>query len=109
VTQAPKVQKSETRLDWRRPAVELERTLRAFRPAPGAFTHLGGEPIKLWRSRVVAGSGAPGSVLRSDNALHVACGSGALALEELQPAGGRRMSAAEFLRGRHLRPGAGFE
>jgi methionyl-tRNA formyltransferase len=109
VTQAPKVQKSETRLDWRRPAVELERTLRAFRPAPGAFTHLGGEPIKLWRSRVVAGTGAPGSVLRSDNALHVACGSGALALEELQPAGGRRMSAAEFLRGRHLRPGAGFE
>jgi methionyl-tRNA formyltransferase len=109
VTHAPKVQKSETRLDWRRAAVELERAVRAFRPVPGALAHLAGKPIKLWRSRVVAGSGAPGSVLRSDNALHVACGAGALALEELQPAGGRRMSAAEFLRGRQLHPGAGFE
>ncbi len=108
-TYAAKIEKSEARLNWLRPAVELERAVRAFRPAPGAFAHLAGEPVKVWRSRVVAGEGAPGSVLRSSNALHVACGSGSLSLEELQPAGGRRMPAAEFLRGRRLAPGARFE
>ena len=109
VTYAPKVQKSETRLDWQRPAVELERAVRAFRPAPGALAHLAGDPLKVWRSRIVAGTGAPGTLLRSDNSVHVACGSGALALEELQPAGGRRMSGAEFLRGRRLATGTRFE
>ncbi len=63
----------------------------------------------MWRSRVVGGAGAPGAVLRCDDELHVACGSDALALDELQPAGGRRMSGAEFLRGRRLAPGTRFE
>ena len=109
VTYAPKIEKSETRLNWQRPAVELERAVRVFRPAPGALAYLAGEPIKVWRSRVVAGEGVPGSMLPSSGALHVACGSGALSLEELQPAGGRRMASAEFLRGRRLAPGASFE
>ena len=108
-TYAPKIEKTETRLNWQRPAVELERAVRAFRPAPGALAQLGGQPIKVWRSRVVVGTGAPGSVLRSDGKLHIACACGALALEELQPAGGRRMSSAEFLRGRRLAAGARFE
>jgi methionyl-tRNA formyltransferase len=105
---APKIQKAETRLDWERPAADLERVVRAFRPAPGAFAQLAGEPLKIWRSQIVDGAGMPGSVLRADAALHVACGSGALALEELQAAGGRRMNAAEFLRGRRLAVGARF-
>ncbi|HET7366314.1 MAG TPA: methionyl-tRNA formyltransferase [Burkholderiales bacterium] len=109
VTYAPKTQKSETRLDWQRPAVELERAVRAFRPTPGALAHLAGHPVKVWRSRVVSGAGVPGSILRSDNALHVACGASALALDELQPAGGRRMSSAEFVRGRRIAPGTRFE
>ena len=108
-TYAPKIEKSETRLNWQRPAVELERAVRAFRPSPGAFTRLAGEQIKIWRSRMVPGADAPGTVLCSDDALRVACGDGALALEELQPAGGRRMTAAEFLRGRRLAPGAKLE
>ena len=108
-TYAPKMRKSETRLDWQRPAVDLERMVRAFRPAPGAFTQLAGEPLKVWRAHIVDGTGTPGSVLRADDALHVASGRGALALAELQPAGGRRMSAAEFLRGRRLAAGARFE
>jgi len=108
-TYARKIEKSETRLNWQLPAVELERAVRAFRPAPGAVAHLAGEAIKVWRSHLVAGEGAPGSVLRSTKVLHVACGSGALSLEELQPAGGRRMAAAEFLRGRRLAPGARFQ
>ena len=105
VTYAPKIEKAQTRLDWQRAAADLERAVRAFRPAPGALAHFDGEPIKVWRSRVVAGAGTPATVLRSSGALHVACGSDALALEELQPAGGRRMTSAEFLRGRRLSPG----
>ena len=102
VTYAPKIDKAETRLRWERPAVELERVIRAFRPAPGAQARFGGEVLKIWRARVIDGSGAPGSLLEPPSALHVACGHQALALEELQPAGGRRMSVAEFLRGRRI-------
>ena len=108
-TYAPKIEKSETQLNWQQAAAELERAVRAFRPAPGAFTRFAGEPIKVWRARVVSGAGAPGSVLTSEDALCVACGAGALRLEELQPAGGRRMTAAEFLRGRRLAPGTKLE
>jgi methionyl-tRNA formyltransferase len=108
-TYAHKIDKSETWLEWQRPATELERAVRAFRPAPGAAARLSGELLKIWRARVIAGDGAPGSVLEQQAALHVACGAGALAIEELQAAGGRRMSALEFLRGRRLAPGTRFE
>jgi methionyl-tRNA formyltransferase len=70
---------------------------------------LGGEALKIWRARVIAASGAPGSLLEYRDALHVACGEQALALEELQPAGGRRMSSAEFLRGRRIASDARFQ
>ena len=108
-TYAHKIDKAETRLRWDHPATELERAVRAFRPIPGASARFGGETLKIWRSRVIAESGAPGSLLECRDALHVACGEEALALEELQPAGGRRMSAAEFLRGRRIASGARFE
>jgi methionyl-tRNA formyltransferase len=106
VTYAAKIDKRETRLDWTRPAPELERAIRAFRPAPGAFGLLDGEPLKLWRAEVVAGSAEPGMLSVRDGKLVIACGSGALAVSELQRAGARRVSAAEFLRGRPLAPGA---
>jgi len=102
-TYAHKIRKADTQLRWEKSAVELERAVRAFRPAPGATARLGDEPLKIWRARAVAGTGEPGSVL---GPLTVACGSDALAIDELQPAGGRRMSAADFLRGRHLPPAA---
>ena len=59
--------------------------------------------------RVIAGRGAPGTVLEFTRALHVACGEEALALEELQPAGGRRMAVADFLRGHRIARDARFE
>jgi methionyl-tRNA formyltransferase len=103
---ASKIDKRETVIDWRRPAEELERMVRAFRPVPGATTHLEGEPIKLWRASVTAGAGAPGALLRvSDEALVVACGREALAVSELQRPGGRRLLVDAFLRGRRLIPG----
>jgi methionyl-tRNA formyltransferase len=105
VTYARKIDKQETELDWTRPALELHRAVRAFRPAQGAGTHLEGQPIKIWRARVVDEHLAPGAVTGK---LIVGCGEGALEILELQRAGGRRLAAADFLRGHPLRPGARF-
>jgi methionyl-tRNA formyltransferase len=108
VTYAPKIDKRETRLDWSRPALELERTVRAFRPVPGAITMLDGEAVKIWKASVVAASGVPGAILEAGEKMLVACGEQALAIAELQRAGGRRLSAQEFLRGHPLARGARF-
>lgn len=102
ITYAHKIEKADTRLRWERPATELERAVRAFRPSPGALARLGDEPLKIWRARVVPGSGEPGAVAVGAAELIVACGTDALAIEELQPAGGRRMSVGDFVRGRRL-------
>jgi methionyl-tRNA formyltransferase len=104
-TYARKIDKRETQLDWTRPAAELERAVRAFRPAPGAWTRFEGAPIKLWRARRVDERLAPGEV--SEN-LTVGCGEGALQILELQRAGGKRLAAQDFLRGHRLAPGAHF-
>jgi len=97
---AKKISKEEAELDWTRPCAEVERRLRALRPAPGARTLLRGEAIKLWRARCAPDSGAPGAVLESGaDGVLVACGEGALLVSELQRAGGTRLAAADFLRG----------
>ena len=108
VTYAAKITKAETRLDWTRGAVELERAIRAFRPQPGASAILATEPVKIWRAHVVKDRGAPGEILSAVDALTVACGEGALAITELQRPGARRLSAADFLRGRPLAAGMRF-
>jgi methionyl-tRNA formyltransferase len=107
-TYAAKIEKSDTRLDWKQPAAALERAVRAFRPVPGAYGQLEGEPVKIWRARVVEGAGAPGNVLQTGDDIVIACGDAALAVSELQRAGGRRLSAKEFLRGHRLSAGARF-
>ena len=101
---AAKIDKRETQLDWRRPAVELERVVRAFRPAPGATTRLGDETLKIWRAEITQGHGEPGMVLAGEP-ITVACGDGALRIVEVQRPGGRRIGAMEFVRGRALAPG----
>ncbi|HXZ53510.1 MAG TPA: methionyl-tRNA formyltransferase [Burkholderiales bacterium] len=109
VSYAAKIEKRESVLDWTRSASELSRVVRAFRPSPGAATFLGGEALKIWRGQPVEGSGLPGKVLVADSlGIVIGCGEGALQVTELQRAGGRRLSAAEFLRGRSLEPGARF-
>ena len=108
-TYARKIAKQEAQLDWSRPCVELERTVRALRPSPGARLQLRGEPIKVWRARCVARQGTPGSVLESGpEGVLVACGEGALLATELQRAGGNRLAAAEFLRGFPISRGEHF-
>ena len=99
-------------IDWRQPAATIERRLRAFDPFPGAKAVLGGETIACWRGALrplATGAAAPGEVLAAGDELTVACGEGALALLELQRPGGRRMTAAEFLRGWKPAPGARIE
>jgi len=107
VTYARKIGKEETRLDWSRPAAELERAVRAFRPSPGATSSLEGRPLKIWRARVGKERGIPGTVLHlRDDAIVVGCGVDALEVTELQRSGARRLAAAEFLRGHPLTPGS---
>jgi len=100
VTYARKIEKRETEIDWRRPASEIERAVRALRPVPGAAARLRGETIKIWRAAVRGDAGDAGTVLAADAAgVLVACGEGALLATELQRAGAKRLAAAEFLRG----------
>ena len=98
VTYAHKVDKSEAEVRWTEPAAVLERRLRAFDPFPGCSAQLGGQTVKLWRAQVVPGQGRPGQVLQAQGEhLVVACGTGALALQELQLPGGKRIHVREFL------------
>ncbi len=107
VTYAHKIEKAEARIDWSRPAGALRDHIRGLIPFPGAFfeADLGQGPtrVKVLRAAPAEGAGAPGTVL--DEALTIACGTGALRLIEVQRAGKGRMSAREFQRGAGLKPG----
>lgn len=109
VAYAAKLEKAEAALDWRRPALLLDRAVRAFNPFPGATAQMDGQIIKIWRVAAVPGTGEPGTVLAAGaDGIVVACGEGALCLTELQKAGGKRLPAADFLRGFALKPGQRF-
>ncbi len=98
VTYARKIDKAEAPIDWRQPAAQIERRLRAFDPQPGCHFAFEGEPLKVWRARVVAGRAAePGTVLIDGPRAIVACGQDALELLEVQRPGGKRLAAAAWL------------
>ena len=100
VTYAHKIEKAEGLIDWGRPASVIERRIRAFDPFPGASTTVRGDTVKVWRAEPDAGQGLPGEVIDArEDQLTVACGEGALRLTELQRAGGKRVSARQFLQG----------
>ena len=96
VTYAAKIDKAEARVDWTRPAAEVDRQIRGLSPFPGAWCQVAGERLKLLRSQVVAGDGPAGAVL---GGFTIACGEGAVAILEAQREGRRPMPAAEILRG----------
>jgi len=103
-TYAHKLNKDEARLDWGRPAVELERRIRAFDPWPLCHTALAGEPLKVWAAELAAGQGVPGMVLDADRSgLLVACGQGALRLTRLQLPGGKPLGFADLYNARRER------
>lgn len=109
VTYAHKIEKHEALIDWNHPAAELDRHIRAFNPFPGAQTRFAGQPVKLWRAVPIAGNGEPGSILAIDRRqIVIACGDGALAVSELQKAGGKRLPVAQFLAGHPLQVGQRF-
>ena len=108
VTYAEKISKTEASLDWTRPADVLARQVRAFNPFPGGHTQCGGEVLKVWQAQPLVGmdSKAPGTVLdATSQGVVVQTGQGRLALTELQSPGGKRLAAADWLRGHALQPG----
>jgi methionyl-tRNA formyltransferase len=96
VTYATKIDKSEARIDWTKPAVEVDRQIRGLSPFPGAWCEVGGERLKLLRSQVAEGNGAPGQVLHG---LTIACGTGAVEITLAQREGKRPMLPEDLLRG----------
>lgn len=104
VTYAKKIDKAETRLDFAQDAAQVERQVRAFAPAPGAWFEYQGERCKVLAADVVEGSGAPGEVL--DDALTIACASGAIRPTLVQRAGRPAMATADMLRGWAIAAGA---
>lgn len=108
-TYAAKIAKSEARIDWTADSDAIDRQVRAFDPAPGAETREGEEILKIWSAEPVDGKGHPGEVIIAQgDQIVVACGTGALRLGTLQRAGGKRLAAADFLRGKGICVGGRF-
>jgi methionyl-tRNA formyltransferase len=109
VSYARKVDAREAAIGWQQPAGAIERKIRAFDPAPGAYMWFEGDRIKLWSASVIEqmSQAAPGTVVATvAEGIDVACGEGTLRIVELQPAGGRRMTSAAFLAGRAMSIGS---
>jgi methionyl-tRNA formyltransferase len=101
-TYAPKLNREAGRLNWNESVEAIERKIRAYNPWPGAFTEFSGRNLKIFAASIVDLCGKPGEILRKDRELVVATSDRALSLTDVQLEGKRRMSAAEFLRGRTL-------
>ena len=114
VSYAHKIEKAEAAVDWTQPAASINRHIRAMTPFPGASTRLGLDTLKLWHSEIDSCKRTlderEGYILSANaDGVRVVCGDGVLVLTELQRAGGKRLGAAEFLRGFALAPGMVFE
>jgi methionyl-tRNA formyltransferase len=103
VTYAPKLMRSDGRIDWTKPADDIDRQVRAFDPWPGTFTTLGGSVLKVLAATPALGNGVPGTIL--DKLFTVACGAGAIRLTRLQMPGRSPLPADTFLRGHPVPPG----
>jgi methionyl-tRNA formyltransferase len=100
VTYAAKIDKAEARIDWARPAVEVDRLIRGLSPFPGAWFEIDGQRVKVLGSVLDEGTGAAGEVLSDD--LRIACGDGAVRLTRLQRAGKGVQEADVFQRGAQI-------
>ncbi len=110
VIYAHKIEKAEALIDWSKSAAELDRHIRAFNPFPGAQAVFGGQTVKVWKASPVDRQGESGTVLAVDRSgVVIACGDGALAVTELQKAGGKRLPVHQFLAGHPLQVGDRFD
>ncbi len=108
-TLAPKVDRALAHIRWDESAAAVVGRIRAMDPVPGAWTTCAGQDVKLFGARVVAsGAATAGTMIATEAELVIACDTSAIAVREVQPAGKRRMPAAEWLRGAPLQPGARF-
>jgi methionyl-tRNA formyltransferase len=108
-TYAGKITKEDGKIHWNLPAHDIVNLVRAMNPWPSAYTVWRGSLLKVWRALLGEGSGPPGEVLvANEDGITVACGTGTVVLVEVQPEGGRRMTAGEFIRGHRVRPGDRF-
>lgn len=113
VSYAPKIDKQEAWIDWALPAAQIVRRILAFNPAPGASSSLQGEALKIWQAQVLPGvppAGLPvGTIMAASHAGIEVCAMNSIVnITQLQRPGGKRLAAAEFLRGFALAPGAAF-
>jgi methionyl-tRNA formyltransferase len=108
-TYAPKVDREMARLVWERDAATLVRQVRACDPSPGAWTTVNGGVLKLFSAREVPGTGEPGDVLAAGERLVVAAARGAIAVNEVQPAGKNRLPVAAWVHGRGVAAGQRLE
>lgn len=114
-TFAPRIERDHARIDWKADAATVYNLIRGMDAVPGAWSAHDGEEVKLFRPRMIDGEGtaaASGTIIEAssdaERGLVVACGSGAVAIREVQPPGKRRMTAAEWTRGRGARGGERF-
>lgn len=113
-THAAKITKDEALLDWRLPASTIARRIRAFNPAPGCYSFLGGQRLKIWSAQAAPGRGSQDAgviVSASERAITVRCGEGELQLQILQLPGAKAMPVADVYRGRSdlFTPGNRFD
>ncbi|MBI4565475.1 MAG: methionyl-tRNA formyltransferase [Planctomycetes bacterium] len=108
-TWAPKFEKNDGRIDWRKPAGRIKDFVRALQPFPGAFTLLHRARLTIWKAEAVRGprpAARPGAITAVEkDRFRVACADGEVALLEVQPESKKRMSAAEFISGYQPKPG----
>jgi len=111
VTYAEKLQKAEARIDWTQTADLISRQVRAFNPFPVAHAILNGEVCRIWMATQsdVVSNAKPGTILDVGTNIQVACGQGALIVEELQLPGGKRLKTKDFIAGQNLKVGQHFE
>src|SRR5690606_30937289 len=108
---APKIDRNTARLDWTLPAIDVGRWIRGLDSIPGAWSDLGGRPVKLFAPRIEVHQGEPGLVLDVDPevGILIAAGEDAVRVREVQPAGRRRMSSGDWVVGRGIRAGDRLE
>ena len=107
-TPAPKIFKNDCAIRWSDDVGSVHNHVRGLSPFPGAYTNLKGKQLKIFKTRMIEGSGSPGEILQSEGTIVAACGTGAVEVLEIQLAGKKRMSSADFLRGSALETGLKF-
>lgn len=98
-TPAPKIFRQECHIPWHQPATVVHNHIRGLSPFPGAWTEYGDKLLKMFRSRIAAGSGDPGRIIRCEDELVIACSNGAVEILQLQQQGRQKLDVATFLRG----------